>query len=315
MYIPSRRPVTRCPSTLRAAGFTLIEMVMVIVLLGVVSSMGAVFMKSPIDGYVASAWRASMTDEADTMMRRMAREIRGALPNSLRQTNSACIEFIPVKTTARYRAENASGGGGLPLGFSAAGNFDMLGLNSSMSAEQQIAAGDVVVIHNLGATGGSDAYSTTAGVSNWGTVTPGATLQGNSTGADITSPAYNTTVALKSQETRIPMTWPNTPPLASPSNRFFVVGGSEQMVAFVCSGGTLYRASSSSTTTTPSCSTSGVTTVLASDVSACSFDYSSTADLQRNGLLKINLSLTKNPGTSNAETVALYQEVHVNNSP
>ena len=49
--------------------------------------------------------------------------------------------------------------------------------------------------------------------------------------------------------------------------------------------------------------------MLASDVSACTFDYVA-ADLQRNGLLRINLGLTQ----SN-ETVTLYQEVHVNNSP
>lgn len=297
-------------------GFTIIEMVMVIVLLGIVSSMVAVFIKAPVEGYAASAWRATMTDEADTVMRRMTREIRGALPNSLRQSSNACIEFIPVKTTARYRSENASGGGGLPLSFTTAGNFDMLGLNTNLSTEQQIAPGDLIVIHNLGSTGGSDAYSATAGVSNSGTVTVGSTLQQNSTASDIAAPTYNPTVALKPNETRIPMTWPSTPPLASSSERFFVVSASEQMVAFVCSNGKLYRSSSASLTTTPSCSTAGAsTTVLASDVGACAFDYSSRADLQRNGLLKVNLSLTTNAGTSNATTVTLYQEVHVNNSP
>jgi len=307
MPTPSSLNTRRCSFLRRAAGFTLIEMVMVIVLMGVVGSMVAVFMKTPIDSYFDSARRAAMADEADTTLRRMAREIRGALPNSLRQTDTSCIEFIPVKVTARYRAEN-TGAGGLPLAFPDVGNFDMLGRNANLSAEQRIALGDVVVIHNLGAPGGSDAYSTTNGVQNWGTVTADGTLQENNTGADIAAPTNNAAVALKDQETRIPMTWTNTPPLESPSKRFFVVPGGEQMVSFVCSGGQLFRTASAARTAAASCSTAGAT-VLASDVSACTFDYVA-ADLQRNGLLRINLGLTQ----SN-ETVTLYQEVHVNNSP
>ena len=69
-------------------GFTLIEIVMVIVIMGVVGGMVAVFMKSPIDAYFASARRAAMTDVADTTVRRMARDIRRALPNSLQTPDS-----------------------------------------------------------------------------------------------------------------------------------------------------------------------------------------------------------------------------------
>ena len=322
MPSPSSLNTQRCSFLRHDAGFTLIEMVMVIVLMGVVGSMVAVFMKTPVDSYFDSARRAAMADEADTTLRRMAREIRGALPNSLRQTNTSCIEFIPVKATARYRAENAAVGG-LPLTFPGVGNFDMLGLNANLSAEQRIALGDVVVIHNLGATGGSDAYSTTDGVRNWGTVTTGGVLQGNTNavgGSDIATPTNNNAVTLKPQETRIPMTWPSAPPLESPSKRFFVVPGGEQMVAFLCSGEspniTLQRIGYTSLQNPAAqCKTASLTagtaiaTTLATGVSACTFDFVAV-DLQRNGLVQINLSLTQ----AN-ETVTLYQEVHVNNSP
>lgn len=313
---------SRGKATQREAGFTLIEMVMAIILLGVVGSMVAVFMKAPVDGYFDSARRAAMTDEADTVLRRVLREVRGALPNSLRQTTTSCIEFIPVKAVARYRAENAVTGG-LPMDFDAAGNFDMLGLNSALSAEQQIVPGDVVVIHNLGAAGGSDAYSVTAGVNNSGVVTAAAVLQENASavgGTDITAPTYNSTTTLKPQETRIPMTWPSEPPLESPSHRFFVVPGDEQMVAFICSGAapnmTLQRVGYTSLQNpVAQCKTSGLTagtassTTLATGLSACTFDYVAV-DLQRNGLIKINLGLTQG-----GETITLYQEGHVNNSP
>ncbi len=319
MPTPSSLNTRRGSHLRREAGFTLIEMVMVIVLMGVIGSMVAVFMKTPIDGYFDSVRRAAMADEADTTLRRMAREIRGALPNSLRQTDTSCIEFIPVKVTGRYRAESAAVGG-LPLTFPGVGNFDMLGRNSTLSTEQQIALSDLVVIHNLGSAGGSDAYSTTAGTRNWGTVTAGGTLQENNTGADIAAPTNNSAVALKNQETRIPMTWTSAPPLASGSNRFFVVPSGEQMVAFLCSGTspniTLQRVGYTSLQNPAAqCKTAGLTagtataTTLATGVSACTFDYVA-ADLQRNGLVRINLSLTQ----SN-ETVTLYQEAHVNNSP
>ena len=92
----------------RHHGFTLVELVMVIAIMGVIGAVVAVFMRSPIDAYFDSARRAALTDVADTAVRRMARDVRKALPNSLRLPSSgspgSCIEFIPTKTGGRYRA-------------------------------------------------------------------------------------------------------------------------------------------------------------------------------------------------------------------
>ena len=67
-------------------GFTLIELIMVIVIMGVVGGMVSVFMKGPIDAYISGGRRAALTDTADTTVRRMARDLHKALPNSLRQS-------------------------------------------------------------------------------------------------------------------------------------------------------------------------------------------------------------------------------------
>lgn len=258
---------------------------MVIVIMGVIGGIVAVFLKVPVDAYFDSARRAALTDVADTAVRRMARDIRKALPNSLRTPTTApvanqCLEFIPTKTGGRYRADvNASGMGDI-LDFSAADtSFDMLGVNSSL-ADQAIVAGDSVVVYNLGIPG-SDAY---AG-SNRSTVSAvGTGTLANETKISIASIQF---------------------PLASGSNRFHVIPTGENVVAYVCNGGNLYR--TTSTTFTSACPKTGA--ILATNVSSCEFVYNGT-DLQRNGLVQVKINLT-----SNGETVSLYHEIHVDNSP
>jgi MSHA biogenesis protein MshO len=73
----------------------------------------------------------------------------------------------------------------------------------------------------------------------------------------------------------------------------------------VCSGNKLYRTASA--TFSSACPATGA--VLANKVSACSFVYNGT-DLQRNALVRLTLKFT-----DSGETVGLYQEVHVDNTP
>jgi MSHA biogenesis protein MshO len=283
-------------------GFTLIELIMVIVIMGVIGGLVAVFMKSPINAYLDSGRRAALTDVADTAVRRIARDLHTALPNSLRPlTTSSCIEFIPTKTGGRYRADDTPAG--LSFATPPDTSFQMLGSNAALPAAQQIADGDLIVVYNLGIPG-SDAYTT----DNRATVT------GTPSGTPETTINLTTTHAAG-----VP-----TFPLASGSSRFHVVPAAEHTVTFVCTGvsgaltatgdatGTLYRYVRDFTGThTCPASLSGVigATELARHVSACSFVYNGS-DLQRNATVQIKLSLTR----SN-ETVSLYHEVHVSNTP
>lgn len=262
-------------------GFTLIEVIMVIVITGIIGGMVAIFIKKPVDAYFDSARRAALTDVADTAVRRMARDLHKALPNSVRTPNTQCIEFIPTKTGGRYRAETDNTGLGDPLDFSVAdSSFDMLGLNTALPADQQIIAGDVVAVYNLGA-GINDAYNGD-NIATVSSVTTGALA--NETNITIASKLF---------------------PLASGSKRFLVIPKDEKVVAYVCSGDKLYRTASSTFTST--CPTSG--SILANNVSMCSFSYNGS-DLQRNALVQLTIKFT-----DSAETISLYHEVHVNNTP
>lgn len=278
-------------------GFTLIELIMVIILLGVVGGMVAVFMKSPIDAYFDSARRAGLTDVADTTVRRIERDIRKALPNSIRTAGNQCVEFIPTKIGARYRA--GLGGGGDVLDFSLLDDsFNMLWRNADLLAPQQIATGDWVVVYNLGIPG-ADAYA----AENTSAVTAASAESG--------SPVES---VIEINATQFP--------LESPSNRFHVIPQAEQVVRYVCVGangtnaqghgnGTLYRQILAlPLAASASCPTSVTGAArMANRVSACNFSYSGS-DLQRNALLSLRLQLT-----DGGETVSLQQEVHVSNTP
>ncbi len=240
----------------------------------------AVFMRKPVDAYVDTARRAALSDLADTAVRRVARDIQRALPNSLRNPSNQCIEFIPTRTGGRYRAETTSAGAGDILDFGIADtSFGVFGNLASLPADQQVRVGDVVVVYNLGITG-ADAY---AG-DNTSAVT--AVASGSESVISIAAKTF---------------------PLASANHRFQVVPGDEKIIAFVCSGGKLYRSSNHAYAS--SCPTAGAA-VLADNVASCNFVYNDS-DLQRNALVRMTMVLTDAQG----ESASLYHEVHVNNTP
>ena len=289
-------------------GFTLIEMIVVIVVTGVISGMVAVFIKGPVDSYFDMARRAELSDVADTAVRRMARDIRLALPNSVRNPadgSDQCIEFMPTKSGGRYRADQTATLTGDILDFTAIdAKFDMLGLNNSLPASSQIAAGDVVVVYNDGSTNGN-AYT-------------GANAIGVA-GVCVTSGACPTVLANSTEITFVAagaIFGPKLLPSASPANRFQVIPAAEHVVAYVCSGGRLYRYARTLAAAYPTPATCPVvpigTPILANNVS-CSLKYEppgSGSGAGRFGIVSISLSASQA-----GEAVSLYHQVHVDNTP
>ncbi|OFZ65654.1 MAG: hypothetical protein A2V79_07050 [Betaproteobacteria bacterium RBG_16_56_24] len=286
-------------------GFTLVEMIIVIVITGIIGSMVAVFLKAPVQQYMDVARRADMTNIADTALRRVSRDLRLALPNSVRRAGvcdgvAPCfIEYLPTGSPScavaavclgggRYRT--GAGGTNDELRFDIAdSSFEVLGQMPTMVAG---VTPDQIVVYNLGITG-ADAY---LGVNR----------------AAVTAAPAGGIVSIAATQF----------PFDSPGHRFHVVS---TPVSYVCVpvpggvGGTLWRywgyAIQAAQTSTDSIvelnALPGVQFArLATNVSNCSFTYDNNVVAQRSGLVTMNLDITRDN-----ETVTLYSATHVSNEP
>lgn len=88
-------------------GFTLVEMIIAIVLMGIIGIGVAYIMPYPIKAYLEGVARAELSEQAGSFLVPFSREIQNALPNSPRiklENNRLSLEFIPVIAVGRYRS-------------------------------------------------------------------------------------------------------------------------------------------------------------------------------------------------------------------
>lgn len=95
-------------------GFTLIEIVIVIVILSILAVGSTQFISFSAQGYVDTVRRSELSSTATIVNEKISRLIRDALPNSIRITSgNQCIEFMPILAASRYTqapfASSASG--------------------------------------------------------------------------------------------------------------------------------------------------------------------------------------------------------------
>ena len=279
----------------RSAGFTLIEIVMVIVIIGIISGMVAVFVVKPVQGYIDAVHRAELTDTADVALRRLTRDVRLALPNSLRVMTSGgnhYIEFIMTTNGGRYRDTTDGSTAGNFLSWTSANlTFDVLG---PMPSSPALAVNDYIVVYNLG-TGyaPADAYAAADPCTNCNRAKVSGIL------ANVVTLSTNPFAG-------------QSPPLPSPNARFQIVPGGTKAVTYVCpttTAGNLSRYANYGFNAAQALP-SGTPSTLAANAT-CTVDYTPTAT-GRNGLLYIELKLTD---TTNGESVTLFQQIHVDNAP
>ena len=274
----------------RARGFTLVEAIIVIVVTGILAGMVAVFLKTPMQNYVDTAARVDMTDVADLALRRMTRELRLALPNSvLVSADRRTLQFLLTKTGGRYIDVGDSPPATLlPLDFSPAASLQFNLAGAAPAGRQQILAGDWIVVFNVGV---APADARTFG--NAAQVTA-------VNGTRITMAANPFATA--------------APSMPSPSSRFQVVTGT---VTYVCApaaggGGTLTRSFTNQLIGLNGLGAPpfGPSALLAKFVSGCGFDYTVLANTNA-ALVGVSLTLAR----SNGESISLVRQVHVDNTP
>jgi MSHA biogenesis protein MshO len=280
-----------------AGGFTLVELVITIAVGAVVVAFSAMFILTPLEAYTAQTRRAALVDAADSALRFMSRDVRSALPNSVRTASGGSVVALELLATvdgARYQDNGPLANAALALTFGAPASafsttvpFTQLTLPWSSSSHY-------LSIYNVGVPG-ADAYQMSNVITPAGTtiaITAGSTPNQNLV---TLNPAFQFAYG-------------------SPEKRIYLLSGP---VSYLCdtTAGTLtryagYAIASIQPTSAAALLAAGATGALvANNVASCAFNYAS-GTAQRNALATLTLGLAQS-----GESVALLNEVQVPNAP
>jgi MSHA biogenesis protein MshO len=86
-------------------GFTLIEIIITILLLGIVASLGVGIISSVFTGYSDTVTKDYLYSESKFIIERIDREIRNSIPNTVRvdkDSNNTVIQFATFSDASYY---------------------------------------------------------------------------------------------------------------------------------------------------------------------------------------------------------------------
>lgn len=295
------------PLTMRLRGFTLVELVMVIALAGLVAVMISTVLSRPLEAFAGQSRRAILVDQAAGALNRVTRDVRLAIPNSLRvSANGQALELLLIHSAARYRP-NRTGNEGLRFSSDAAGTCGSSTSGGRCDSVQVLdatlnpAGANWMVLYNIGAESGGNP---TPGSNVWAPNNPGViTPTGTSFSVINNTPTGESQIILGSLPSggfRFAF--------ASPERRLYLA---QTVVGYRCQNGQLVRYSYNQLLTAIPASppaNSNPQPVVA-NVANCSFIYQ-PGSTRRAGLLTLNLGLTQG-----GESLQLLQQVHVDNAP
>jgi MSHA biogenesis protein MshO len=276
---------------------TLIELVVVITLSAIVVAFMSIFIVQPIDAFMLQKQRAQLGDAADGALRMLSRDLRAALPNSVRTSSSGTVVAIELLATvdgARYQDNGPLSNSALWLDFTQADSGFSTTVPFSEVTLPYSSSSSYLAIYNIGITG-ANAYA----LAN--VITPAGTTITISTGATANAQLVTLSPAFQFS-------------FGSPGKRVYLVSGP---VSYLCdtSVGLLTRYSgypilatqpTSATTLNAAGATSGV---VASNVAGCQFTYTAGTS-QRVGMASLLLQMS-----SGGQQVQLLQQAHLVNAP
>ena len=297
--------------TLKQSGFSLLELILVIVLLGVLAGGAGLLITKPIEAYSDQLRRQHLVDQGEMALRQIARDLRRALPNSVRVAPAGAgwaLEMVNTVDGARYRDEV---GGDYTaaadwLDFTAADDsFNLLGLLPTGA----LGPNHRLVIYN---TAPASIYAdiTDIATPNEGIVTSGGTALGLA--------LVNPNPATNDDENRITMAPAFRFTQQSPGQRIFVIDGP---VSYVCNPATntLTRYDNyayQDPQLTSDVALTGLAGVqsgaVVDQLDSCTINYAA-GTTQRGSL--VSMTIVLNDPAVPGERISLYHQVHVLNVP
>ena len=284
----------------RQRGFTLVELIIVMVLIGVIAGILALQIRPAMQSYLAIRQRANLTSQADTALRRIIADVRAAVPNSLRymkDTQGQCIEFVPTKDGGRFRtAPDYGTDPAAPSGKALERDSSSTTFNTLTSHDAGI-KGDYLFIGNVN---GDDVYNTA-----------------NSWRIQNVEP----TAKASDGKSLITLATAATLPAGYEGGRFVVIPAGERAVTYTCTGqgtdadgtgkGVIYRVTGYAPSVAPPATCPTGAAILVAKVSDCSFLYrESQGATQQSGYLQLRLGLAEG-----GEAARLTMGAHVENTP
>jgi MSHA biogenesis protein MshO len=286
---PPRRP--------GMGGFTIIELVITIAVGSVVVAFMAMFIVMPMNAYSAQSRRATLVDAADSALRFIARDLRSALPNSVRiATNGSvtALELLATVDGARYQDNGPLSNPALELDFTTADGAFATTVPFTQLTLPWTSSSSYLVIYNVGVPGAS-AYEAA------NVITPAGTTITVSAGASANQNLVTLNPAFKFA-------------YGSPGKRVYLASGPVSYLCDTTTGALTrysgYTIANSQPVSAATLTAAGATAALvAAGVAGCQFTYSA-GTAQRNALATLNLQLS-----NSGESVQLLHEVQVVNVP
>lgn len=260
----------------------MVELVISMVIAAIVAGFVAMMITTPVDAFIAQSRRAELSDAAETAMRRISADVRGALPDSLRAgviNGAASLDLMEVSAATSYRQWTT--GDSLTINAAPDNGFDAAGAQLTARPLNRLIVGHIRNDANF------DAY----------------------TASTVITPA-GTTIAYDAGTRRFSLSPPHSFPRDPPSQRAYAIAGVTRYECDTAAG--VLRRYDGLPVQAAMNPIAAPATVIARDITACSFRVlNSTAE--HGGIAIVEMTVSRAAG-GNVERLRVVRQIRVENT-